>query len=165
MSAQRSRSVIDVSYQQIHLAPPEVDLIFDALADESATGPLIGPAERHGDVAAIIMTGCSDGPVDVTLEVLDGPPGPLAPEWEVSEERDLRVEGTLYVTSPTVYDLYPPEMRLHPTGSYRFRISGRDRHVARKLVTFTVTEYYLIQAWPTSNLQAPRILLDDHMPA
>ena len=145
------RQLVDVYYGQLLLCPEGIEPLFDS----STEGPLLS---LPSDTSAIILTGCSDGPVDVQLETYTSDPGPPDPAWEVSEEADLHIDGTLYVTSPTSTDLDLPELHLENPGLYRFRFSGRGRHIAFKNVTDEVTEHYLIQAWPAPAPQ-PRLTL------
>lgn len=151
------QQLVDVYYGQLLLCPGGIEPIFDS----STEGPLLSLPD---DVSAIILTGCSDGPVDVQLEAHPSDPGPLDDIWEVGEEADLHVDGPLYVTSPTSNEFDLPELHLEHSGLYRFRFSGRGRHIAFKNVTDEVTEHYLIQAWPAP-APAPRVTLrDDELP-
>ncbi|WP_157430709.1 hypothetical protein [Actinomadura macra] len=105
-----------------------------------------------------IFTGTQWGPVTLRLQSLPERSTDLETGWEMIVERDIvTADGGLAVVS--TYSAGSGGMKL-PPGRGRLRIHVRDRAVAlRHSKLESPLETHFIQVWPSSEPQAPAVLL------
>jgi hypothetical protein len=104
-------------------------------------------------VHAVVMTGTDTGPIALTVELLDAPPGAVDTEsWaEVVDFSPAFEDGDLVVS--TVNDTGDeefPDFSDLPPGPYRVRLHARGRDQANEdvMVEDEPIEEHLLQVWP-----------------
>ena len=112
---------IRVSYYQYYVtAGPLVD---ESVIGEDADGllSLIGPN------GVAVQTGVHSGPVEVSVELLAGPPPPDEDQWSAISEVDLLSDGSgLFVLGWGHETVLGPPLPV-PAGVLRLRVSARGR--------------------------------------
>jgi hypothetical protein len=103
------------------------------------------------DGVTVVLTGIHTGEVDVTVTLHETEPAPGTDDWQeiveisaCSTSGDLMVRGLM-----DDLDEELPVLSFSGPGDYRLRIHARGRDTAVDLAPDEVTEWYLIQAWPT----------------
>ncbi len=142
------------SVHQLLLAPLNVSPIFDG----QDTGPLVSVTDNA--TALIILTGCADGPVRLTTELLAEPPS-ATDTWEVQESVSITISEPLHLSSPTWTEMHEPVLVPHSPGTHRVRVSARGRRHHYDQSVTEVSEHYLIQAWPQSQPEPRQTHGDD----
>ncbi|MFF0343157.1 hypothetical protein [Kribbella sp. NPDC004875] len=120
---------IGVSYHQFHLTPFGVNPIIDS---SLPAGPLLA-FDPQVPGALIILTGGTDGPVDVTVHIGLEPLPDLAAAadgWDVGQQAAIPIEGDMYLvplmgsgSTPLVYTPAAPGLHL-----VRVLARGRRAH-------------------------------------
>lgn len=106
-----------------------------------------------------VLTGTEWGPVTVHIHIRRQPPGAVAPGWDMAVERDITIDedNTLIVTDPYRHQI--PVTIIDEPGTYRARIHVRDRDNAKNVGDTTEPiETHLIELWPATHRETPRIL-------
>ncbi|MEU9575558.1 hypothetical protein AB0D62_38180 [Streptomyces massasporeus] len=103
-----------------------------------------------GEIA--VLTGVSNGDVDVTVTLHETEPVPNGEDWqEIVEISAHSASGGLMVRAMMDdLDEELPVLSFNGPGDYRLRVHARGRDTAVDLTPEEVTEWYLIQAWPAS---------------
>lgn len=157
----REEHPVEASYHQVFLAPFDTSPVYDG----QDAGPLVSLVRvTDEDSALIVTTGCANGPVLVTID-LGTAPLPVDDTWEAQEEVSLVLRRPLHIWSPTwTGDPVTRTPVLTPTtpGPHRVRVSARGRRSHYDAVAFTVSEHYLVQAWPEPWLRPRETTRDDH---
>ncbi|WP_411082307.1 hypothetical protein [Streptomyces sp. cmx-18-6] len=149
MPEERGTAHVWVYSRQFYVVDPDLgtDRV-PGIAD--AVGGLIAVAED----GAVILTGLTIGPVEVTVITHETEPPPHEGDWEeVVETSFISSTGSASVTSwgdGEVEDL--PDLVTNGPGSHRLRVHarGRDEGRARDCLgpNDDPVEAYLIQVWP-----------------
>ncbi|MFJ9738589.1 hypothetical protein [Streptomyces sp. NPDC101166] len=142
---EQARGLVPVQYHQFDIsdedgpAGPELERVHNGLV-------------RVTDGVIVVMTGIHTGDVDVTVALHQTEPAPDNGEWqEIVEISASSVSGELSVRG-MMDDLEEehPALSFDGPGEYRLRIHARGRDTAVDLAPDEVTEWYLIQSWPSS---------------
>jgi hypothetical protein len=113
----------------------------------------------EGGRSLVIVTGCDEGPVWMTVDALTEPPPTPDPEnlapWELVEEVSFDPAPELFIFNPGVFTfmapLRPPQKKAFTRsrpGNHRVRVSCSGRAVNLTRVVEEPNEEYLIQIWP-----------------
>ncbi|WP_327635901.1 hypothetical protein OHB24_38650 [Kribbella sp. NBC_00482] len=141
------------SAYEIEVSDHEFLLVADGgipVLDPATVGPVLA-LDPPVPSAVIVRTGCADGPVNVTVRVVDGPVADLATAgdgWEVGEQLVIPIDGELYLApldggSPA-YVVYTP-----PTpGFHLIRVLARGRAAHYDAVVWEASEDYDITITP-----------------
>ncbi|MCX5366973.1 hypothetical protein OG864_50755 [Streptomyces sp. NBC_00124] len=142
--AERGQARVPVQYHQ-----------FDISDEDGPTGPDLNRGHnglvRITDGVTVVMTGIHTGDIDVTVTLHQTEPAPDSGTWhEIVEVSAHSASGDLMVRG-TMDDLDEelPVLSFNGPGHYRLRVHSRGRDTAVDLAPDGVTEWYLIQAWPT----------------
>jgi len=133
---------VRVDHHQFSIGDPMADTLAD---DHQGTLLQAGPG------FVTVLAGIAYGPVQVTVALLDDPPGDSAiDDWEVVEETALESATDIHVLTldgeiATVFDPIPP-------GRHRLRGHGRGRDQSFDLEVTDPIEDYLLQLWPASTM-------------
>ncbi|MGB6183307.1 MAG: transposase [Rhodococcus sp. (in: high G+C Gram-positive bacteria)] len=123
--------------------------VIGSRAAETYEPTVTGSVMEIGANFVTVMTGIAYGPVNVTVDELDGDPGEPDPdsEWDVVEQATVKV-----TTSFRVLTLGGDTVKGMPAlsivkGLNMFRVSARGRDSNWDLTVTDPTEAYLIQIW------------------
>ena len=142
--AERASALVPVQYHQ-----------FDISDEDTPTGPDLD--RRHNglvrviDGVIVVMTGIHTGNVDVTVTLHLTEPALTSDRWQEIVEISARsLAGELMIRG-VLDDLHEelPILSFQGPGEYRLRIHARGRATAVDCAPNEVTEWYLIQAWPS----------------
>lgn len=116
-------------------------------------GLLIGT----GPSSFAVLTGLGTGLVPVELQPLNGPPSSVDDGWDAIGEVTIdSLEGSIRVAGWSLpVDEESTELAASGPGLYRVRIHVRDRTAVSEDES---TESHLLQAWPVSEMEPPRML-------
>ncbi|MDX6242203.1 MAG: hypothetical protein QOG10_7148 [Kribbellaceae bacterium] len=147
MSTVGLRHQVQASYHQVFLTPHG----HSPILDPRQPGRLL--AIDPAGPAVIVLTGCAQGPVHLTIHSTDQPPTALAESmagWDIGEEDDIYIAGELYALSPLA-DL-PDGAVFTPAapGLHRIRVLARGRAAQYDFVVDQPTEEYGVTIWPTT---------------
>lgn len=78
---------------QFFLAPLDNTPVYDG----RGTGPVVGVVD--GCTALIVLTGCNDGIVHLTISLEDAP-SPAEDSWEVQESVSIIIDTPVYIWAP-----------------------------------------------------------------
>lgn len=127
------------------------------ISDEEGPAAADLPAAHNGlievtDGEIVVLTGVSNGDVDVTVTLHETEPVPSDEDWqEIVEISAHSASGELMVRAMMDdLDEELPILSFNGPGDYRLRVHARGRDTAVDLTPEEVTEWYLIQAWPAS---------------
>lgn len=151
----------EASYHQFFLAPLGASPVYDGM-DAGTLASVV-----DGGTALIVLTGCTDGIVHVTVSLEDAAPAP-EDSWEVQEAVSLRMGAPLFSWAPTgdftrAVDGNPWCLEPGKPGPHRVRVSarGRGENYASYSHALPATEHYLIQIWPEERLRPRETMRDD----
>jgi len=106
-----------------------------------------------GSSGGIILTGQTDGPVQVTVELYSQTPPVTLADWgdvvETTQHTDSgQVSVCVTITGDNAPDL--PPLRTEPDSWFGLRVHARGRSIGREYVVAPpdVVESYLLQMWP-----------------
>lgn len=139
---------IEVSYHQFFLAPTDCSPIFD----HATVGPLLALDPRYPD-AVIIFTGCSDGPVNVTVHTGQEPLPSLAASatgWEVGEQVTITIHNELYLVPLMGNTPAPLAFTPQTPGLHLVRVLARGHTTNYDIPTWVPTEDYEITITPVT---------------
>lgn len=119
------------------------------LADANTPNGLVALGSSGG----IILTGQTDGPVRVTVELYSQMPAVMLADWddvvETTQHTDSgQVSVCVTITGDDAPDL--PPLRTEPDSWFGLRVHARGRSTGRQYVVapLDVVETYLVQMWP-----------------
>ncbi|MER6633514.1 hypothetical protein ABT301_35770 [Streptomyces sp. NPDC000987] len=141
---ERGQGYVPVQYHQ-----------FDIGDEDGPAGPDLERGHngllRVADGVIAVMTGIHTGDVDVTVTLHDAEPAPDDGDWqEIVEISAHSASGELMVRGMMDdLDEELPALSFNGPGDYRLRVHARGRDTAVDLAPDEVTEWYLIQAWPS----------------
>ncbi|HEY3604864.1 MAG TPA: hypothetical protein VGL04_09330 [Sporichthyaceae bacterium] len=145
---------VRAAYHQVFLSPEDA---WPDLRSDWRPGWVV---EVDGDQGLILCTGCSHGPVEVSVRALDFVPADgldvaISGGWEVGEERDCEIAEALFLTSPDPDG--PPIEVFRPAspGLFRIRVLARGRAGDADQYVATPTERFEVTLW---NVDAARPL-------
>lgn len=124
--------------------------------DIAGSGTGLVAADNGG---VLISTGTANGPVDVTVQVLQSRPDQVAAGWEEVAEASLSSSGGAFLLSNMDGEIGAEVAPPNGAGDYRLRVHARGRDEANRFVLplEKVLEYHLLQLWPA--LPAPPSLI------
>ncbi|MEW2424035.1 hypothetical protein AB0911_26160 [Streptomyces nigra] len=146
---ERASALVPVQYHQ-----------FDISDEDTPTGPDLD--RRHNglvrviDGVIVVVTGIHTGNVDVTVTLHLTEPALTSDRWQEIVEISARsLAGELMIRG-VLDDLHEelPILSFQGPGEYRLRIHARGRDTAVDCAPNEVTEWYLIQAWPSPAREA-----------
>ncbi|MFJ3658434.1 hypothetical protein ACIPPR_34690 [Streptomyces nigra] len=128
---------------------------FDISDEDGPTGPDLD--RRHNglvrvtDGVTVVMTGIHTGDVGVTVTLHRAEPPPSEEDWQEIVEISTHAPSGELMVRGMMDDLDEelPVLSFDGPGDYRLRIHARGRDTAVDLAPDEVTEWYLIQAWPS----------------
>ncbi|MDG3008747.1 hypothetical protein G4X40_01140 [Rhodococcus sp. D2-41] len=137
-------ALVHTDHHQFCLGAPAADTLD---VHERATLIEAGPG------FATVLTGAAYGPVEVTVDLLDGPPTTADfTGWEVVEETELTVDSAAMVVMTLEGE--PAQGFSHfadqPAGTYRLRAHAHGRDANWDMDVTEPSEKYLLQLWPST---------------
>jgi hypothetical protein len=127
------------------------------ISDEDGPAAADLPAAHNGllevtDGEIAVLTGVSNGDVDVTVTLHETEPALGDEDWqEIVEISAHSASGELMVRAMMDdLDEELPVLSFNGPGDYRIRVHARGRDTAVDVTPEQVTEWYLVQAWPAS---------------
>ncbi|MFF1819619.1 hypothetical protein ACFVWG_20125 [Kribbella sp. NPDC058245] len=124
-------------------------------ADEDGEPTSIGTIARGGSGLLRAMAG--DGPLEVLVQVHDGPVGEVSDVWEDVVEVPYRsgsgVIGLSDVTSPAWVQ---EALSLGQPGNFRVRVVHHELGVPADIDDESPTDRWQLDFWPVDDVQAPR---------
>jgi len=128
---------------------------FDISDEDGPTGPDLDRRHnglvRAADGVTVVMTGIHTGDVGVTVTLHRPEPPPGEEDWQEIVEISAHAPSGELMVRGMMDDLDEelPVLSFDGPGDYRLRIHARGRDTAVDLAPDEVTEWYLIQAWPS----------------
>ena len=132
------------SYHQFFLAPVGADVIYDT----TNASQLLCISDDGRSL--IVLTGCADGPVRVTVRSLEtAPPREPLESWEEVERATMHVSGPLRLSSPTWAESFDDiNVKRSKSDLHEVRCYARGRGASRDIAASQTAEEYLLEIWP-----------------